>query len=330
MRSCTSSQAWGTKLDRLAPARPLFFYLLGGLVAQVLSSATVNARVINFDNLSTGDQPGNVLSTEGVTFTTCDIPDDIQSGDMITVSDPRDGFEVLDDPNYAVSPPAYALPLGRATADLLITFAAPVAFVSVRSDHFPSDATDLIRLVALAATDVPGQFEVLTFVNAYDDAVGSPQDLLALDLSATPTSFVVFQSTTELEGFDNLAYTLETAPPAGDGSSPSGGSGDSGDSGGTSNPDEHGSSSGPDAVGGPNPPGDGAVTTTANNGAGVDSTTTDETPSDVGPNAPDTGSGAQNSTPSVRGSPPGLLACPGTSATILCFLLYGFWLTRRR
>jgi hypothetical protein len=198
---------------------PLLILGIGGMAR---SATNAEATVVNFDNLAAGVQPGTVLADSGVVLSTGVIPDDIQVGDVITFANPVGGFEVIDDPNFAPSPPNYIIPQGGLQQDVLISFTAPVTSVSVVSDHFVPEERDLIRLIVLGATETPNQFTVLRFVEAYDDAVGPPDDTLAVNLDGAPFSYAVFQTTTELEGFDDLTFTPvdntdnSNNPPPGD------------------------------------------------------------------------------------------------------------------
>ena len=72
----------------------------------------------------------------------------------------------------------------------------------------------MIRLIAVAPTGNPNEFQVIAVVEASDNAATSPGNLLSL-AGLPPFSFVIFQTTTEQEGFDNLNFTFASVPEPG-------------------------------------------------------------------------------------------------------------------
>jgi hypothetical protein len=172
-----------------------------------------DAAFVDFDNLDEGVQASDVLASSGVVLTTVSITDTVAVGDTIAVQNPDARFEVLDDPEIAVSPPNFAVPYGQGLNDVIMFFGSPVRNVSLRTDHYDNDGPDVVRLLALAPTNIGNQFKVLAIAEGLDDALEAPADTLSLNLD-TPFQFAVFQITTELEGFDNLAFGSVGAAPA--------------------------------------------------------------------------------------------------------------------
>lgn len=176
--------------------------------AAVALCAPAHAVVVNFDGLTAGVQQGNVLAGSGVVFTTGDVPDAVNVGDTITLANPVSEFEVFAQPANAVSPPNFATARNVGVKDVLISFISPVTFVSLRTDHFAPESAEVVRLLALAPTGTPNQFQVLAIAQGLDDAVSAPADTLSVALGGTPFRFALFQTTTEAEGFDDLTFTL--------------------------------------------------------------------------------------------------------------------------
>jgi hypothetical protein len=170
------------------------------------------AVTVNFDALTQGVQLGNVLAASGVILTTGNVPDTVMVGDTITLANPVSGFEVFAQSGNAVSPPNFATASGVGLNDVLISFISPVTFVSLRTDHFAPEAPDVVRLLALAPTGTPNQFQVLAIAQGSDDAGSAPADTLSVDLGGAPFGFALFQTTTEPEGFDDLMFTLAPLP----------------------------------------------------------------------------------------------------------------------
>ena len=186
------------------------------LIAAVMQAGQVYCGSVNFDNLNTGVNPGNVLAASGVTFTTCQTPDAVAVGDIIVISNPVDQFEILTEDGFsedAISSPNFAVGLGLGTSDVLMTFADPVNEVALFSDDCPSETPDLIRLLALNPTDKVNEFKVVAIHNGLDDA----SDFLHIGNymfveSNTKFSAALFQTITEAEGFDNLTFEVHSNP----------------------------------------------------------------------------------------------------------------------
>jgi hypothetical protein len=81
----------------------------------------------------------------------------------------------------------------------------------VTSDDLVETANP-IRLIALAPTTTADRYRVVDFVEAQDDAVSAPGNLLALSPSESFT-LALFEVRTQQEAFDNLTFTLASAEP---------------------------------------------------------------------------------------------------------------------
>jgi uncharacterized repeat protein (TIGR01451 family) len=174
-----------------------------------------NVLTFNFDDVSAGTfvgdpaaiKSGNLFAQAGITFRTGDIPDSVIVGDVITLANPVDQFEIIGGPGQpAISLPNLAIARGGGAKDLLMSFATPVTSVSLTSDNFAPEAPDVIRLLALEPTGLPDQFRVLAVAQGFDDAVLPPDNLLSVNLGGASFSFALFQTTTEPEAFDDLTF----------------------------------------------------------------------------------------------------------------------------
>jgi len=100
---------------------------------------------------------------------------------------------------------------GGGANDLLMHFSIPITKVSIVSDQTGSEIAQTIRLIALSS--LGADYEVLGFVEGDDAAVGLPDSLLELDLGSTSFFDVLFEVTTEQEGFDDLRFTTVAQLP---------------------------------------------------------------------------------------------------------------------
>jgi len=184
--------------------------LTAAIFALVGAAQPASAVLIDFDSLAAGTQNGNVLAASGVTFATGNIPNAIAAPFTFSNFDPR--FSIF--ASSSVSPPNIAVALGGGLNDVLMSFSTPITAISVNSDSAPFEVADVIRLIAVAPTGNPNEFQVIAFVEAFDNATTSPGNLLSLS-GLTPFSFAIFQTTTEQEGFDNLNFTFASVPEPG-------------------------------------------------------------------------------------------------------------------
>jgi PEP-CTERM motif len=184
--------------------------LTAALFALVGAAQPASAVFIDFDNLAPGNQNGNVLAASGVTFATGNIPNAIAAPFTFSNFDPN--FSIF--ASSAVSLPNIAVALGGGLNDVLMSFSTPITAISVNSDSALGEAADVIRLIAVAPTGNPNEFQVIAVIEASDNATTSPGNLLSL-AGLPPFSFAIFQTTTEQEGFDNLNFTFASVPEPG-------------------------------------------------------------------------------------------------------------------
>jgi len=181
--------------------------LTAALFALAGAAQPASAVLVDFDNLARGDQTGNVLAASGVTFATGSIPNAIAAPFTFSNFDPR--FSIF--ASSAVSQPNIAVALGGGLNDVLMSFSTPITDISVNSDSAPAEIADVIRLIAVAPTGNPNEFQVIAVAEALDNETTSPGNLLSLT-GLPPFSFAIFQTTTEQEGFDNLNFTTVPEP----------------------------------------------------------------------------------------------------------------------
>jgi hypothetical protein len=197
------------KLKPLIPVSRLKMrrVLTAALFALAGVAQSASAVLIDFDNLAAGNQNGDVLAASGVTFATGNIPNVIAAPFTFSNFDPR--FSIFS--SSAVSQPNIAVALGGGLNDVLMSFSTPITSISVNSDSAPAEIADVIRLIAVAPTGNPNEFQVIAVVEAFDNATTSPGNVLSLT-GLPPFSFAIFQTTTEQEGFDNLNFTRVSEP----------------------------------------------------------------------------------------------------------------------
>ncbi len=185
-------------------------------VASLSPTLLAQVTTINFEDLSSGQLAGNAVP--GLTITTCDIPDTVAVGDVISPTNAADGFWLVADPTAAVSPPNYIIPRDEVALDLLISFETPVTRVKLYADRFAGEPHNLLRLLAVRATGTVGMYEVLEVTEAWDELLEQvenndpPGNWMAVSGGGTPFTSVVFQALTELEGIDDLTFTPEGTP----------------------------------------------------------------------------------------------------------------------
>lgn len=195
---------------------------------QQTETAEFETTVLNFDELAADDVVGNALGRcaanlyrqHGLLMETCDLTGTPRIGRNVRLINPVAGFEVLGGPDQPfISPYNFVIPAGRGTHDLLLTFDEPVVAVSVVSDRFRGERADLIRLMILEPIQVPTEstknrnrvvrqadFRVLAGTEKWDNAVSAPDNILSVDLKGEPFQYVLFECTTESEGFDDLKF----------------------------------------------------------------------------------------------------------------------------
>lgn len=167
---------------------------------------------IDFDSVDAGPISGDTYSAEGVVFLSGSVPDTLAVGSVFTISSPDPNLLIVDSDSH-ISPPNFAAASGAffgIADDLLMTFSGPVSTVSLTTDAANPDGggADIVRLMALEATGNPGEFRVLDVVEAFDDEIAPPGNLLTVTNGGVAFRHALFQTTTEPEGFDDLNFTL--------------------------------------------------------------------------------------------------------------------------
>lgn len=188
--------------------------IAGVLGALVFGAAGAAEMLIDFEipvvAVSQTELPGNTYNASGVTFSTVELIGTPQVGQPVSLS-PFSNFLRIYRGGNAFSGDQFAGPgEGGGERDLLMHFSTPVTKVSVVSDQ-TVEPSQLIRLIALL--NLGPNYEVLGFVEGDDAAIGLPQSLLELDLGGTSFFDVLFEVTTEQEGFDDLRFTTVEQVP---------------------------------------------------------------------------------------------------------------------
>jgi hypothetical protein len=184
----------------------LFAGMLSALVFGLAGAAEV---VIDFESpeiaLSGTSIPGNTYAASGVNFSTVLLNLAPVVGELRSL-DPVNDLMRLYEGNNAVSGDQFAGPdEGGGANDLLMHFSTPITQISVVSDQTQAEISQIIRLIALSKQGA--DYLVLGFVEGDDAAIGLPASLLELDLGGASFSDVLFEVTTEQEGFDDLTFT---------------------------------------------------------------------------------------------------------------------------
>jgi hypothetical protein len=197
----------------------LFFALIWSGHVPTIFADTVT---VNFDSVAAAPggtlYPGNTFAASGVTFTSGAIPSSVAVGDTVTFTNIDNQMLLIGNSN-SISPPNFAAAsfvFGGAANDLLMAFSTPITSVQLTTDDANPDAAgaDVVRLLALASTGNPNEYEVLAIDEGLDNAITSPANQLLVDLGGLPFSFALFQSTTEAEGIDDLMFSTVPEPTA--------------------------------------------------------------------------------------------------------------------
>jgi hypothetical protein len=182
------------------------------LLLAVTSPVSATLVTIDFDSLpavSDNNHPGNAFASSGVLFSTLNsITNTVAVGDVITTSPLADTFWLISNAN-AVSNPNFAAATNGGAFDVLMTFDGIVTAISLQTDDTGGEAADVVRLLGLTQVGV-NQFQIAAIVAGLDDATISPGNLLSL--SSLSITHAIFQTTPELEGFDNLIFDLTPVP----------------------------------------------------------------------------------------------------------------------
>jgi hypothetical protein len=176
----------------------------------MLAAVPTTAAAVDFDNVA-GSPPGtpyvgNTFSAQGVVFSSVNSPTVSFVGQKIFLTNGDPHILIVNNDN-SISPPNFAAASGAFNGgpdDILMSFAAPVSSVEVVTDG-AGETADVVRLIGLAPAG-PGIFVVVKVATKLDNATSPPGNVLSLALQGTPVRFVLFQTTTEAEGFDNLSF----------------------------------------------------------------------------------------------------------------------------
>lgn len=197
---------------------------IGLLSSQPVASA---ATVINFDEVpfasgSAGIGLPNRYIARGVNIQTIqNATDGKQIGDTFFAT-PRDtGFGIgsfgILGTEAAVSPTNVVVPLATQGSsliflgdELLFSFLTPVTSVSLSTDLALGELPDLVRLLMLEKVGT-NEFRIIDSVSGFDNATNIANNTLSLT-SAQPFSYALFETTTEIEGIDNLTFTPVPEP----------------------------------------------------------------------------------------------------------------------
>jgi hypothetical protein len=186
-----------------------------GLLLYGSSIQPGRAVTIDFDGMSGSSAgtpyPGDAFTSLGLTLRSGEIPDAVNTGDIVTfvaATSGADEFLLFDTdapsfPNIASASGGCRLD-PSCTSDLLFEFANPIPSLSLTTDTNVGGPTP-VRLVALAETGETDRFLVLAIAETLDS---SPADRLSVTPDS-PFRFAAFQATGEREGFDDLDFVPE-------------------------------------------------------------------------------------------------------------------------
>lgn len=188
-------------------------------IAATLACATpvpTRAVVIDFESPAiagtSADMPGDTFASRGVTFRTVRLSGTVGTGAIVTLAPIADGLRIYRDAS-AISGSQGAGPAqGGGYNDLLMRFDRSLRSLSLTSDDM-AETPNPLRLIALAATETADRFRVVDFVEAFDDAVAAPANLLALAPSAG-FDYALFEVRNQQEGFDDLTFAFAAIDPA--------------------------------------------------------------------------------------------------------------------
>jgi PEP-CTERM motif-containing protein len=182
------------------------------LLATVSGPPVAEATVIDFETPETSTAPeslpGGTYASSGVSFQTGAISGLVVGGGTITFAFESATFRMYEGSNAISGDQFIGADVGGGARDLLMQFSTPVTSVSVVSDATVGEGPDIIRLIALQALG-GGSYEVLAFASAFDDAPTGTFMSISLP---SEFSYVLFEVTTEQEGFDDLTFTPVPEP----------------------------------------------------------------------------------------------------------------------
>jgi PEP-CTERM motif len=180
------------------------------------SAGSVYATTITFDDLApvtNNTQAGSTYDALGIHLSTLQsIPNTVDIvGDTFTATPFSDTFWLISNLGGAgsVSSPNFAAATNGGLNEVLFSFSTPIYSLSLQTDNTPGEGADIVRLLALQLTG-PNQYQVVAVASGLDDATTFPANFL--QVSGSPFSYAIFQTTTEQEGFDNVVFTAVPEP----------------------------------------------------------------------------------------------------------------------
>ena len=195
--------------DQIQMKNSLLFALLS--VVAALSATSLHAEILlTFDDLTPGSTSGNQYVSEGISFSYGELTGSVAVGSLLTFSNLTDGLEIVAG-GFAISG-TNAASTFNGLDDNLMSFSSPVSRLSlVTDDQLGESTADVVRLIALEATNNPFTFRVIDFAERLDDTTSLLENTMTLELNVN-FSFAAFQRTTEPEAFDNLQFTSVPEP----------------------------------------------------------------------------------------------------------------------
>lgn len=185
---------------------------IGGLILAIALNSEASAVLINFDDqavVGVEARAGNLYSAQGITFSSGNMSPDLNAaiavGNTFTLTGILNEFVIIANAN-AISNPNFAGARSLGLQDTLMAFSSPIFDLSLHSDD-TGEGAQIIRLLSLAATANPNEYQVLAFDEKLDNAISEPANLLSVNVTGG-FSFALFQVTTEQEGFDDVGFTF--------------------------------------------------------------------------------------------------------------------------
>lgn len=173
------------------------------------------AAIIDFESptiaAAAADIAGDVFAGQGVVFRTVRLSGTVAVGASVTLAPIADGLRIYRDAS-AISGQQGAGPAqGGAYNDLLMQFDRPLRSLALTSDDMV-ETPHSIRLIALAETGTADRFRVVDYMEALDDAVAAPANLLSL-APVEAFDLALFEVRAQQEAFDDLAFVFAAAVP---------------------------------------------------------------------------------------------------------------------
>lgn len=200
--------------------------------AFLASALLLPAGVINFDDV-TGPlntriiTQSNHYAAQGVTIQSiANATDGKVVGDTFTATPHDDGLGIgafaiihvtttVSTPNMAASHHRICDPTCHtvfSSDELLFSFDTPVTSAGLFTDTAPGEAADVVRLLALKRLG-GNQFQILAIASGLDNATTAPGNFLQVAVAGGFTD-LLFETTTEAEGIDNLTFSPVPEPSA--------------------------------------------------------------------------------------------------------------------